>query len=156
MYSQEADIGVGPLTITAERDEVIDFTYAFMDDGMGIIMQKPTKDQGKILRVFTPLSNRVWLLLLASFFIISLILCGVNWVLPQNQLIYPGQEPYQKTQAVDDNIYLDSKCNAGNADTNGINTELKGEPGEEPEWYWTEELRKSLWFVFACFMGRGK
>lgn len=40
---QEADMVVAPLTITAEREQVVDFTKPYMSIGISIVIKKPVK-----------------------------------------------------------------------------------------------------------------
>ena len=57
---QELDIAIGPFTITSLREEVIDFTVPFMQDGGGILTKggDPGPDP---LTVFYPLPVAMWL-----------------------------------------------------------------------------------------------
>lgn len=54
------DLAIGPFSITALREEVIDFTVPFMQDGGGILTKggEPGPD---LLTVFNPLPLAMWL-----------------------------------------------------------------------------------------------
>ena len=72
---------------------MIDFTYTYMQDGASIAMLKPTGESDKITRVFAPFSVTVWITVIAATLATGVLLCVVNFVLPSNQLVYPGQLP---------------------------------------------------------------
>ena len=65
-YFQEVAFGIGPFTITSIREEVIDFTKPFMEDGVGILTQKPNSDAANMFKMFTPLTPQVWAAVAAS------------------------------------------------------------------------------------------
>lgn len=43
LIRKEADLVVAPLTITYEREQVVDFTKPFMSVGISIVIKKPIK-----------------------------------------------------------------------------------------------------------------
>ena len=53
-------MAVGPFSITAEREAVVDYPQAFMEDGAGIIMRKPSPHADDMVRIFLPFHNHVW------------------------------------------------------------------------------------------------
>lgn len=57
---QEADIAIAPLTITAERERVIDFTKPFMSLGISIMIKKPVKQTPGVFSFLNPLSQEIW------------------------------------------------------------------------------------------------
>ncbi|XP_070180286.1 glutamate receptor ionotropic, kainate 3-like [Littorina saxatilis] len=57
---KEVDFGIGPFTITSIREDVIDFTKPFMEDGVGILTQRPDSDAKNMFKMFTPLTPQVW------------------------------------------------------------------------------------------------
>lgn len=57
---QEKDIALAPITITAERELVIDFSKPFMDFSMGLIMQKPGDPPINIFAFLLPFNSGVW------------------------------------------------------------------------------------------------
>ena len=73
---QKADIAVGALTINAEREAVIDFTYPIFENKYSIVVLKPTIGGSSLFRVFRPLSPAVWLLILASIIACALLFHG--------------------------------------------------------------------------------
>ena len=57
---QEVEIAVGPFSITAEREAVVDYTQAFMEDGAGIVMKKLSPHADDMVRIFLPFHYHVW------------------------------------------------------------------------------------------------
>ncbi|XP_064635760.1 glutamate receptor ionotropic, kainate 3-like [Lineus longissimus] len=55
----EADMAIGPFTITHIRETVIDFTASYLQDGAGIIMKRP-EDESKEFRMFRPFHWTIW------------------------------------------------------------------------------------------------
>ena len=72
--SQEADVIVGALTVTAEREEVVDFTLPYYDfAGIQILMKKPDTNVNLFyfVDVFT---TEAWLCLLGVIVLTSILL----------------------------------------------------------------------------------
>ena len=57
---QEKDIALAPITITAERELVIDFSKPFMDFSMSLIMRKPGEPPIDIFAFLLPFNAGVW------------------------------------------------------------------------------------------------
>lgn len=57
---QEADIAIAPMTITAERERVIDFSKPFMSLGISIMIKKPVKQNPGVFSFLNPLSQEIW------------------------------------------------------------------------------------------------
>ena len=73
---QKADIAVGALTMNAEREAVVDFTYPIFENKYSIVVVKPTLGGSSLVRVFRPLSPAVWLLIVASIIVCALLFHG--------------------------------------------------------------------------------
>ena len=65
--AQEADLAIAPLTITAEREEVIDFSKPFMSLGISIMIQKPLKSSPGVFSFMYPLSNEIWMCVIFAY-----------------------------------------------------------------------------------------
>lgn len=70
----KADISVADLTITYERESVVDFTLPFMSLGIGILVKKPTKASPKLFEFMLPLAPEVWIYLITAFVGVTLFL----------------------------------------------------------------------------------
>lgn len=60
IYKQEADIAIAPMTITSERERVIDFSKPFMSLGISIMIKKPIKQNPGVFSFLNPLSQEIW------------------------------------------------------------------------------------------------
>ncbi|XP_076358702.1 glutamate receptor ionotropic, kainate 2-like [Tachypleus tridentatus] len=69
-----ADIAIGDLTITYEREEVVDFTMPFMNLGISILFRKPAKKVPKLFSFLSPLSLEVWVYMVTAFLGVSIFL----------------------------------------------------------------------------------
>uniref|UniRef100_A0A1W7RAA1 Glutamate receptor 1 n=1 Tax=Hadrurus spadix TaxID=141984 RepID=A0A1W7RAA1_9SCOR len=74
LIDREADMAVGDLTITYERDVVVDFTTPFMNLGVSILFRKPTKKYPKLFSFLQPLSAEVWVYMAIAYLGISVLL----------------------------------------------------------------------------------
>ncbi|XP_055949949.1 glutamate receptor ionotropic, kainate 2-like [Argiope bruennichi] len=69
-----ADIAIGDLTITFQREQAVDFTMPFMNLGISILFRKPTKKVPKLFSFLSPLSLEVWVYMATAFLGVSLFL----------------------------------------------------------------------------------
>uniref|UniRef100_A0A1I8NN53 Glutamate receptor ionotropic, kainate 2 n=1 Tax=Stomoxys calcitrans TaxID=35570 RepID=A0A1I8NN53_STOCA len=68
----EADLAITDLTITSEREEVVDFTIPFMNTGIAILYLKPQKSEPTTFSFMDPFSKQVWKYLGIAFLSVSL------------------------------------------------------------------------------------
>ncbi|CAH1647577.1 unnamed protein product [Spodoptera littoralis] len=77
LLRKEADIAIAPLTVTLEREAVIDFSRPFLSFDL-----KPTKNTanstGAIFSFLQPLSMEIWISILCSLFAVSVVLFIVS------------------------------------------------------------------------------
>lgn len=57
---QEAQIAIAPMTITSERERIIDFSKPFMSLGISIMIKKPVKQKPGVFSFLNPLSKEIW------------------------------------------------------------------------------------------------
>lgn len=69
-----ADLAITDLTITSERQEVIDFSIPFMNLGIAILYIKPKKAEPALFSFMDPFSKEVWLYLGIAYLGVSLCL----------------------------------------------------------------------------------
>ncbi|RUS81760.1 hypothetical protein EGW08_010452 [Elysia chlorotica] len=67
-----ADMAIGPLTITAARERVIDFSKSFMDIGISIMIRRPEKQKPGLFSFMEPFSVSLWVSILLAYIVISL------------------------------------------------------------------------------------
>lgn len=60
LVRREADIAIAALTITADRERVIDFSKPFMSLGISIMIKKPMKQRPGVFSFLNPLSKEIW------------------------------------------------------------------------------------------------
>ncbi|XP_070167336.1 glutamate receptor ionotropic, kainate 2-like isoform X1 [Polyergus mexicanus] len=83
-----ADLAITDLTITAERQNAVDFTSPFMNLGISILYRKPTSAPPSLLSFLGPFSKDVWVHLIAAYIVVSILLfvigklCPVEWTNP--------------------------------------------------------------------------
>lgn len=71
-------MAIAPLTITADRERVVDFSKPFASLGVSIMMKKPVKHVPNIFSFLEPLSREVWLCVVFSFIAVSVVLFIVS------------------------------------------------------------------------------
>lgn len=68
LIDKQADIGLGSMSVMAERETVIDFTVPFYDlVGITIMMVLP-RQQSSLFKFLTVLETDVWLCILGAYF----------------------------------------------------------------------------------------
>ncbi|XP_077864490.1 glutamate receptor ionotropic, kainate 3-like [Saccoglossus kowalevskii] len=82
LQDNKADLAVASLTISSEREEVIDFTKPYMTLGISILIRKPDEAKPGYFAFLQPLHNVVWVSVLITFFITSFILFLLNRTSP--------------------------------------------------------------------------
>ncbi|XP_055843535.1 glutamate receptor 1-like isoform X1 [Episyrphus balteatus] len=107
LVRREADIAIAPMTITAERERVIDFSKPFMSLGISIMIKKPVKQTPGVFSFMNPLSQEIWVSVIFSYIGVSIVLFFVSrfspyeWRLIQYSdaiNIHPDQIPNQQQQ----------------------------------------------------------
>lgn len=68
LIERDVDIGLGSMSVTAEREAVIDFTIPYYDlVGITILMKKIELER-TVFRFLTVLETSVWLCIIATYF----------------------------------------------------------------------------------------
>lgn len=67
LIRKEADIAIAPLTITSERERVIDFSMPFMNFGISVMVKKPVKQNESMLSFMNSLSKEIWVRLYVRY-----------------------------------------------------------------------------------------
>ncbi|UJR28089.1 hypothetical protein I4U23_009345 [Adineta vaga] len=84
-----ADLGIGALTITYPREQVIDFTKPFMTFGITILFRKPLRNRPNLFAFLAPLKLEVWLFIAMAYIGVSLFLFSMARFSP-----YEWQSPH--------------------------------------------------------------
>ncbi|XP_054159450.1 ionotropic receptor 25a-like [Oppia nitens] len=74
LAEKRADIALGPISVMAERETVVDFTVPYYDlVGITILMRKPSVPS-HLFKFLTVLETNVWLCILAAYFFTSFLM----------------------------------------------------------------------------------
>jgi len=93
-FPQEADIAIASMTITSERERVIDFSKPFMSLGISIMIKKPVKQKPGVFSFLNPLSKEIWVCVIFSYVGVSIVLFIVSRFSPYEwRLLHYGDEP---------------------------------------------------------------
>lgn len=91
---QEADIAIASMTITSERERVIDFSKPFMSLGISIMIKKPVKQKPGVFSFLNPLSKEIWVCVIFSYVGVSIVLFIVSRFSPYEwHLLHYGDDP---------------------------------------------------------------
>ncbi|XP_064094425.1 glutamate receptor ionotropic, kainate 2-like [Macrobrachium nipponense] len=74
LLEQKADLAIGDLTITHEREQVVDFTVPWMNLGVSILYRKSSKKTSFFFRFLSPVSADVWLSVASAYLVVSVML----------------------------------------------------------------------------------
>ncbi|XP_014487057.1 PREDICTED: glutamate receptor 1 isoform X2 [Dinoponera quadriceps] len=78
LIRKEADIAIAPITITSERERVIDFSKPFMSLGISIMIKKPIKQKPGVFSFLNPLSKEIWVCVIFAYIAVSIVLFIVS------------------------------------------------------------------------------
>ncbi|XP_076104688.1 ionotropic receptor 25a-like [Mytilus galloprovincialis] len=110
LMDRKADIAVGPISVMAERENVVDFTVPYYDlVGLTILMKKPKFDY-KITKFIEVLDNYVWLCIIAAFFLFSGLLWAFDKFSPysyqNDETLWDGQGPEPRVFSFKEGIWF--------------------------------------------------
>ncbi|XP_034232443.1 glutamate receptor 1 isoform X2 [Thrips palmi] len=131
LIREEADMAIAPLTITSERERVVDFSKPFLSLGISIMIKKPIKQKPSVLTFLSPLSKEIWVCVIFSYIGVSIVLFIVSRFSPYEwRLLQWGDEP---------------------------NTGAHRGPGPAPAPVVANDfsILNSLWFALGAFMQQG-
>ncbi|KAM7533984.1 hypothetical protein Aperf_G00000111088 [Anoplocephala perfoliata] len=138
--STEADIVVAPLTITSDRERVVDFTTPFMEFGLSVMYQKIDRPLPDPLFFMEPLSTEIWMCISFAYLGVSVVLFLVSRLSPSE-----WSAPLNKEKIVADpnseNLAYD-----GTADCAG---------GESSHYDSIFSIFNSFWFALSTFVQQG-
>ncbi|KAJ8924635.1 hypothetical protein NQ315_000785 [Exocentrus adspersus] len=129
LIRQEADMAIAPITITSERERVIDFSKPFMSLGISIMIKKPMKQKPGVFSFLNPLSKEIWVSVLFAYVGVSIVLFVVSRFSPYEWrlLYFTGEQSEPPNQ----------HTNQGGTMANDFT------------------MMNSLWFALGAFMQQG-
>ena len=75
---QKADIVMADLTITYDREKVVDFTKPFMNIGISIMIKKPEIEKPGVFSFLEPLGLEIWICIIIAYSAVSVGLYMVS------------------------------------------------------------------------------
>ncbi|XP_068143181.1 glutamate receptor 1 isoform X2 [Drosophila tropicalis] len=135
LVRKEADIAIAAMTITAERERVIDFTKPFMSLGISIMIRKPVKQTPGVFSFLNPLSQEIWMSVILSYVGVSVVLYFVTRFPPYEWRIVKGAQQ------------------AGSEPAQSHQQQMQ--PQHTPDPTNDFSLLNSFWYSLAAFMQQG-
>lgn len=74
---QRADLAISAITITPERESVVDFSKRYMDYSVGILLKKP-EEKISIFSLFAPFDFAVWACIAAAIPVVGVLIFVLN------------------------------------------------------------------------------
>uniref|UniRef100_A0A1I8GXG9 G_PROTEIN_RECEP_F1_2 domain-containing protein n=1 Tax=Macrostomum lignano TaxID=282301 RepID=A0A1I8GXG9_9PLAT len=99
LMNNMADVAVGPITVTYERERVIDFTAPYMSFGLAVIM-KQSEDKPALFQFLNPFHRDVWLFTLLAVAGTALFIFAVARLSP-----YEWLPPSDSSEAAAENSW---------------------------------------------------
>ncbi|XP_046678076.1 glutamate receptor 1-like isoform X3 [Homalodisca vitripennis] len=133
LIRKEADMAIAPMTITSERERVIDFSKPFMSLGISIMIKKPVKQKPGVFSFLNPLSKEIWVCVIFSYIGVSIVLFIVSRFSPYEwRLLSYADDPHHHS------------------------LHHAGSPGQAPSVLANDfSISNSLWFALGAFMQQG-
>ncbi|XP_060542936.1 glutamate receptor ionotropic, delta-2 isoform X3 [Pantherophis guttatus] len=78
---KRADIGISALTITPDRENVVDFTTRYMDYSVGVLLQKAEKTMD-MFACLAPFDLSLWACIAGTVLLVGLLVYLLNWLNP--------------------------------------------------------------------------
>lgn len=74
---QRADLAISAITITPERESVVDFSKRYMDYSVGILIKKP-EEKINIFSLLAPFDVAVWACIAAAIPVVGVLIFVLN------------------------------------------------------------------------------
>lgn len=81
LISQRADIGISALTITPDRENVVDFTTRYMDYSVGVLLRRAEKTVD-MFACLAPFDLSLWACIAGTVLLVGLLVYLLNWLNP--------------------------------------------------------------------------
>ncbi|CAL7935377.1 unnamed protein product [Xylocopa violacea] len=144
LIRKEADIAIAPMTITSERERVIDFSKPFMSLGISIMIKKPIKQKPGVFSFLNPLSKEIWVCVIFSYIGVSIVLFTVSRFSPYEWRVLTLSSSTDSTMAARNDPTLQhphGSQGSPHVPTSSMANDFS--------------IINSLWFALAAFMQQG-
>ncbi|XP_029044649.1 glutamate receptor 1 isoform X1 [Osmia bicornis bicornis] len=144
LIRKEADIAIAPMTITSERERVIDFSKPFMSLGISIMIKKPIKQKPGVFSFLNPLSKEIWVCVIFSYIGVSIVLFTVSRFSPYEWRVLTlssGGDPTMGTRNDPTLQHPHGSQGSPHMPTSSMANDFS--------------IINSLWFALAAFMQQG-
>jgi len=81
LFFQRADVGLSALTITSERESVVDFTTRYMDYSVGVLLRKAERTVD-IFACLAPFDLSLWACIAGTVLLVGILVYLLNWLNP--------------------------------------------------------------------------
>ncbi|PVD34155.1 hypothetical protein C0Q70_05418 [Pomacea canaliculata] len=98
-------MAIAPLTITADREKVIDFTKPFMSLGISIMIKKPMNHKAHVFSFMDPLSYEIWMCIVFAYIGVSVVLFLVSRFSP-NEWHLSGQHDVTNDFSISNSLWF--------------------------------------------------
>ena len=137
-----ADIAAAALSITPERQQVLDFTMPFMNQGLTVLTVTKRNDATTLFQAFLPLKIEVWIAVLISLVVVATVTTFLSWFSPFDY--YSRAMDKFRLSINDDEVDNKSSLNAFQV--------WKKDREEELEAF---SFGNSLWYTLSSFLAQG-
>ncbi|XP_026673208.1 glutamate receptor 1-like isoform X2 [Ceratina calcarata] len=132
------------MTITSERERVIDFSKPFMSLGISIMIKKPIKQKPGVFSFLNPLSKEIWVCVIFSYIGVSIVLFTVSRFSPYEWRVLTLSSSADSTMAGRNDPTLQHPHGS------------QGSPHMPTSSMANDfSIINSLWFALAAFMQQG-
>ncbi|XP_016422647.1 glutamate receptor ionotropic, delta-2 isoform X2 [Sinocyclocheilus rhinocerous] len=81
LVSKRADVGLSALTITPERESVVDFTTRYMDYSVGVLLRKAERTVD-MFACLAPFDLSLWACIAGTVLLVGILVYLLNWLNP--------------------------------------------------------------------------
>ncbi|XP_074643820.1 glutamate receptor 2-like [Tubulanus polymorphus] len=74
LINRKVDMAAADMTITSQRERIVDFSTPFLNTGIGILMKKPASARRSSFAVFQPFRAELWFAIVVAYVVMSIVL----------------------------------------------------------------------------------
>ncbi|KAG7277127.1 hypothetical protein CRUP_024955 [Coryphaenoides rupestris] len=134
LINKRADLAVSAITITPERENVVDFSKRYLDYSVGILIRKP-EEKINIFSLFAPFDLAVWACIAAAIPVVGLLLFLLNRL-----------QTLRSSSA-------SSSSGASSSSSSSAVAQGAAPAGRQPPGVGSGTLHSAIWIVWECLSG---